>query len=319
MLVLVVRRLLLSIVTLAIVSVVVFTITEILPGDAATAYFGRERTPERLADFRANADLNRPVHERFLSWSGKLLKGDFGMSLSRKKPVTELIIVRFRNTLLLGVTAALISIPLAIILGVIAGLARNRSIDVMLSSIAISVMSIPTFVTAIFLTFIFSVELGLLPAVTTTGADASVKELLPAIILPTVTLMSTMIAPVFGMVRTRMIESMTSDFIQLAKLRGIPYARVIWRYALPNIMLPTIQILSLMTSSILGGLVIIETIFNYPGLGTLTVSAIQDRDIPLVQGIAILLAIICIFINLAADLLMLALDPKVRTLRNHII
>jgi len=315
MLVLVLRRLLLSVITLVIVAFVVFAITELLPGDAATAYLGREATPERLAKFRSDAGLNRPMPVRFLIWSGKLLKGDLGISIGRRKPVSELLRVRFRNTFLISALAALIGIPVAIGLGIMAALTRNRAVDLVLSTIAICGMSVPKFVVAILLSYIFSIELHILPSITVSAADAPITELVPSMILPIFTLVLTMLAPIVAMVRTRMIEVMTSDFVQMAIFRGVPYSRVVWRHALPNAMLPTIHVLALTTSSILGGLVIIETIFNYPGLGNLTITAIHDRDVPLVQGIAMLSATIYILINVAADLLTLAGNPKLRTLR----
>lgn len=315
MLTLILRRLVLSLVTVAMVSVVVFAITEILPGDIATAYLGRDATPERLAQLRTEAGLNKPVGKRFLYWTGNVLRGDFGISFARKKPVSELLSVRFRNTILMTGPALLIGIPLGIILGIVAALARERFLDGMLLSIALAGMSIPRFVIAILLTYVFSIELKILPAVSSISADAPVKELLPGIVLPCLTLALTIVAPILAIVRTRMTEVMISDFVQIAKLRGVPYARVIYRYALPNAMLPMMHLLALMTASILSGVVIIEAIFNYPGLGTLAISAIHDRDVPLLQGVAMLSAIICILINLIADWATLALNPKLRTRR----
>jgi peptide/nickel transport system permease protein len=315
MLTLILRRLVLSIVTVAMVSVVVFAITEILPGDIATAYLGRDATPERVAQLRTEAGLDKPVGKRFLYWTGNVLRGDFGISFARKKPVSELLRVRFRNTILMSGAALLIGIPLGIILGIFAALAREHFLDAMFSSIALAGMSIPRFVIAILLTYVFSIELKILPAVSSISADAPVKELLPGIILPCLTLALTIVAPILSIVRTRMSEVMISDFVQMAKLRGVPYARVIWRYALPNAMLPMMHLLALMTASILSGVVIIEAIFNYPGLGTLAISAIHDRDVPLLQGVAMLSAVICILINLIADWATLALNPKLRTRR----
>jgi len=315
MLALIARRLLLSVVTLVTVSIVVFVVTDLLPGDAATAFLGREATPERVAEFRAVKGLNRPAPLRFLSWSSNLLKGDFGVSFGRRKPVIELLQVRFRNTLMIGALSVLIGIPLAVVLGIIAALNRDRTIDLVLSSLAVCGMSIPRFVIAILLTYLFSIQLQLLPSITATPADAPITELLPSMVLPICTVVLAMLAPIIAMVRTRMIEVMTGDFVQMARLRGIPYSRVVWRYALPNAMLPTIPLLALTASSILGGLVIIEAIFNYPGLGTLTITAIHDRDVPLLQGIAMLLATLCIIINLAADVLILSVNPRLRTLR----
>lgn len=309
------RRFLLSVVTLAMVSVVVFTATELLPGDAATARLGREATPESLAAFRAAEGLDRPALARFLSWARKVLTGDLGVSSGRRKGVGELLRVRSRNTFLLGGVAACIGFPLAIALGIAAALTRDRAVDLTLSGLAIGVMSVPSFVAAILLTLVFSIWLGVLPAVTVTAADAPLAALLPDIVLPAATLVLVIVAPMLGMVRARMIDVMASEFVRMALLRGVPRAKVVWRYALPNALLPAIQVGALMASSILGGLVIIETVFNYPGLGTLTISAIRDRDVPLLQGIALLLSAVSILVSLAADLLTLTLNPRVRTWR----
>jgi peptide/nickel transport system permease protein len=317
MLALMARRLLLSIVTWVMASGIVFSITELLPGDMATAYLGREATPERLAEFRTALDLNRPVAIRFVSWGHNLLTGSFGTSFGRRRPVSELLKVRGRNTFLLASIAALFGIPLAILLGLIAGLSYEHSIDVLLSALAIGVMSVPTFVTALCLTYLFSIELRLLPAITSVAADAPIMALLSTAILPTASLSLIIVAPILGMVRTRVIDMMGSEFVQMAILRGVPFGRVVWRYVLPNAMLPTIQVLALTTSSLFAGAVIIEAVFNYPGLGTLTLSAIHDRDVPLLQGIAVLLATICVVTNLVADLLALSLNPRVRSLRTH--
>jgi ABC-type dipeptide/oligopeptide/nickel transport systems, permease components len=188
MLALVARRVFLSAVTLAIVCPLVFTITEILPGDVATAYLGREATPDRLATFRANAGLDRPAPIRFLAWANRLSRGDLGVSFGRRKSVRELLGIRFRNTLLLASMASLAGVPIAILLGIIAGLTRGRPSDLLISGVATGLMSIPGFVTAILLTLVFSSTLGMLPAVATASPDAPLSELLPGAILPALTL-----------------------------------------------------------------------------------------------------------------------------------
>ena len=315
MLKLIVRRLFYSLITLLIIAVVVFVAVEFLPGDTATAYLGREATPQRLANLRAELGLDRPATERFARWLGDALRGDFGMSLARDKPVVDLIGVRLRNSLLLGLSAALIGIPLALGLGIIAGLTRDRAPDLLISTAALIAMTLPEFVTATFLILVFSISLQLFPAVTVVPANAPILELLPNLVLPIVTLTLIMVAHILRMVRTSVIDVMTSDYVQMATLSGISYRRVVLRHALPNALLPAISITALTIAWLLGGLVIIEVVFNYPGLGTLLLDAIHTRDFPLVQGIALATAGVYVVVNLGADVLTLLLNPRLRTLR----
>lgn len=315
MLALIVRRLLLSVVTLTIVAVVVFATTELLPGDWATAYFGREATPERLERLRAELGLDRPATERFASWLGRALRGDLGSSLARKEPVLGLIASRLEKTFLLGGVAGLVAIPLALALGIIAGLTRGRRADVAISTISLIGMSLPEFVVGTVLIFVLSITLQIFPALTVVRADTSFVDFLPNIVLPAATLTIVWVAYILRMVRTTMIDVLASEYVEMATLKGIPRARVVLRHALPNALLPTINAIALMLAALLGGVVVIETVFNYPGVGLLLVTAIRNRDVPLIQGIAITIAVMYVTINLVADLLTTSLDPRLRSLR----
>lgn len=315
MLVLIVRRLLLSVVTLIIVAVVVFAVTELLPGDWATAYFGREATPERLERLRAELGLDLPATERFANWFGRAVRGDLGSSLSRKEPVVDVIAFRLRNSLLLGGVAGLVAIPLALALGIIAGLTRGRRSDVIISTISLIGMSLPEFVVGTVLIFALSIKVAIFPAVTIVRSDTTFVEFLPNIVLPAATLAIVWVAYVLRMVRTTMIDVLASEYVEMATLKGIPRARVVIRHALPNALLPTINVIALMMAALLGGVVVIETVFNYPGVGRLLVTAIRARDVPLIQGIAITVAVMYVTINLVADLLTTSLDPRLRSLR----
>jgi peptide/nickel transport system permease protein len=309
------RRFLFSVVTLLILSLVVFVGVELLPGDLATAFLGREATPTSLASLRAELGLDRPVLERYVNWLGDALHGDFGVSLARNRPVNELIGPRMRNTLLLGVTAGLIGLPLAILLGVIAGLTRDRKPDLWISTIALVLMTLPEFVTATLLILLFAITWPILPAVTIVGTGAPIKEMLPNIVLPVVTLAFVMVAHNLRMVRTNVIDVMTSDYVQMAILEGVPYRRVVLRHALPNALLPTINLLAMYIAWLVGGLVIVELVFNYPGIGTLMIQAVHDRDIPLVQSVILLVASAYVLLNLGADLLTMVLNPRLRSMR----
>lgn len=311
------RRIFLAFVTLFIISLIVFMGVEALPGDTATAYLGQSATPESLAALREEFGLNAPVHERYLAWLGGFLQGDLGDSLSKKKPVTELIGNRFRNTVVLASAAALVGIPLAIVLGVIAGLTRDKWPDVFVSTTSIVGMTLPGFVTATILIYFFAIRLEWFPAITLVPTDVPVVELLPNIVLPIITLTLIMIAHILRLVRTNMIDVLTSDYVQMAKLKGVPHWNIVFKHALPNAMLPTINVVALTLAWLLGGVAIIETVFNYPGIGQLMITAITDRDFALVQGIAIILAVIYIALNLIADVLSMILNPKLRTARGH--
>ena len=311
----IVRRLLLSVVTLFIVSLVVFLGVELLPGDLASAYLGREATPTRLESLRAELGLDRPALERYLNWLGDAIQGDLGMSLARNKPIAELIGLRLRNTLLLGLTAGLVGLPLALVLGIIAGLTRDRKPDLWISTVALVLMTLPEFVTATFLILLFAITWSIFPAVTIVPADASIKEMLPNIVLPVVALAFVMVAHNLRMVRTNVIDVMASEYVQMATLKGVPRAKVVLRHALPNALLPTINLVALYIAWLVSGVVIIEQVFNYPGIGTMMIQAVHDRDIPLVQGVVLVIAGAYVVLNLGADMLTMVLNPRLRSMR----
>jgi len=315
MLKLIMQRLALALLTLFAVCVLVFSVTEALPGDVCTAYLGRDAQGIRLENCRQERGLNKPAFERFTEWGTGVIQGDLGTSLKRNKSINDMLANRMRNTAVLASAAAAIGIPLAIMLGVFAALRRDKPLDVGLSTAAIFAMTIPEFVTATLLIFVFAIQLQWFPAVTTVRSTAPISELLPNIVLPVITLAFVMVAHIMRMVRSSMIEVMAGDFVQMARLKGVPYWRIVWYHALPNAMLPTVNIIALTIAWLLGGVVIIEQVFNYPGVGTLMIKGIYDRDLPLVQAIALVLAAVYIGCNLLADLASLALNPRLRTAR----
>ena len=318
MIYLIARRIFLALVTLLFISIIIFLGVEALPGDAATAYLGQSATPESLEALREEFGLNAPAHQRYLNWLGDILKGDLGKSMSRRgKPVSEIIGNQFRNTVVLAVAAAIVGIPLAIVLGVFTGLTRDKWPDILISFVAILGMTLPGFVTATVLIYFFSLRLEWFPAIAMVPTDAPVSEILPNIVLPIVTLTFIMVAHILRLVRTNMIDVMVSNYVQMARLKGVPVMKIIFQHGLPNAMLPSINVIALTMAWLLGGVAIIETVFNYPGIGKLMVNAIGDRDLALVQGIAIILASIYIGLNFIADLLSLILNPRLRTSRGH--
>ncbi len=314
MLNLIVRRLLLGLTSVALVSIIIFAGVEALPGDACTAFLEREAEGKRLENCREQLGLNRSAVERFLQWAGGALRGDFGVSADGEKSIAEVVGIRARNSLVLAVVAAAIGIPLAIFLGIVTALWRDRQVDIWVSAIAIFAMTIPEFVSATLLILIFSVWLGWLPGVVIISADAPIRELLPEIILPVIAVSMVLTAHILRMVRTSVIEVLASDYVQMATLKGVPYWQMVFRHVLPNALLPAINVIALTIAWLLGGLVVIEVVFNYPGLGRLMIDAISDRDLPVVQAIALILALVYVGVNLTADLLTMIANPRLRTL-----
>lgn len=303
-------------VTLIFVSLVIFIAIEALPGDMATAYLGRDATPASLAAYREEFGLNRPLSLRYLDWFTGIIQGDFGTSPLRDEPLSELIGYRFRNTVVLGLTAAVIGIPLAIFLGVYTALTRDKPADIFFSSISLALMTLPEFVIGTFLIFFLAIKVNWFSAVSLVQVDAPISQLLPNIILPVATLTCVMVAHILRLVRTSMIDVMESEYVVMARMKGVPLPRIVLKHALPNAILPSINIIALTIAWLIGGSVIIESMFNYPGLGRAILIGISSRDFMLVQGIAMVLATVYIGLNLIADLLGLLLNPKLRSERS---
>ena len=312
---LILQRLGSAVATLLLICIIVFATVELMPGDACTAFLGRDAKGQILENCRIERGLDRPALERFGEWAGGMLQGDLGNSMNRNKPIEDVVGWRLRNTLILSATSMLVGIPLALFLGVIAGLRRDRPIDIILSSTALFAMTIPEFISATVLILVFSITLGWTAGVVTVSYKAPILDLVASTVLPTVTLTLIMVAHILRMVRSSVIDTLESDFVLMARLKGVPFRRIVWRHVLPNSLLPTINVIGLTIAWLLGGVVVIETVFNYPGLGRLAVDAVADRDLPLIQAIALILGSIYILTNLFADLMALLLNPKLRTFR----
>ena len=315
MLKLILVRIAWALATFFFVSIIIFVAIEALPGDMATAYLGRDATPASYAYYREEFGLNRPLFVRYFEWFFGMIQGDFGTSPLRTDPIFDLIIYRLRNTVVLGLMAASIGIPLAIFLGIYTALNRDLRPDIILSSISLGMMTLPEFVVAALLIFIFGIRLKWFPAISILPADTPIRELLPNVWLPIITLTAVMIAHILRLVRTSIIDVMQSDFVVTAILKGVPMPRVILRHALPNAMLPTINVIALTIAWLMSGSIIIEAMFNYPGIGSMMLIGITSRDFMLVQAIVMVLAAVYIGLNLAADLLSLLLNPRLRSER----
>ena len=308
------RRCVLGAVTVAIVSAIIFLGVELLPGDACTAFLERDAKGQMLENCRKDFGLDRPALTRYFEWAGNALQGDLGMSASGRKSIAELVGHRMKNSLLLAAVSLSVGVPMAIFLGVITGLWRDRPIDLFFSTAAILAMTIPEFVSATVLILIFSVWLGWLPWIVVTSASAPASEFFPEILLPVFVLAMVMMAHILRMVRSSVIEVMAGDYIQMATLKGVPYWRIVFSHALPNALLPAINVVALTIAWLLGGVVVIEVVFNYPGLGRMMIDAISDRDLPVVQAIALIVASVYVGVNLTADILTMVANPRLRTL-----
>jgi peptide/nickel transport system permease protein len=300
--------------TVVIVSMIIFAGVEMLPGDACTAFLEREAQGKLLENCREAQGLNRPAVERYVDWASGAVRGDLGVSANGQKSIAELVGDRLANSLLLAACSLALGVPLAIFLGVVTGLWRDRPVDLILSTLTIFAMTIPEFVSATVLILVFSVWLGWLPGIVLTSASAPAAEFFPEIMLPVLVLTMVMTAHILRMVRSSVIEVMAGDYIQMATLKGVPYWRIVFRHALPNALLPAINVVALTIAWLLGGVVVIEVVFNYPGLGRMMIDAISDRDLPVVQAIALIVATVYVCVNLSADILTMFANPRLRTL-----
>ena len=308
----IIRRFLMVIVILWCISLVVFFVTEILPGDTATFILGQRATPENLAAIRNQLGLNQPLHQRYIAWITGLLQGDWGNSLLLKMPVLPILTDRLYNTAILAGLALLVGIPLGISLGIIAGLKRGSWLDQLILMVTMLAVSLPSFVIAIFLVIIFAAWLQWLPASSLVSGQANLVDNITVLILPTLTLVFEMLAHIARHTRSSLIEVLDSDYLRTAKSKGLFQHLIILRHALPNALLPTISVIALNVGWLLSGAVLVETVFAYPGLGRLLLQAISSRDIPLLQAITLVMATAFTLANLAADLLYRWLNPKIR-------
>jgi peptide/nickel transport system permease protein len=308
-----IRRILTGLLGLFAVSVIVFAAAQVLPGNAAMQILGRNATPQAVAQLSRQLGLDRSALAQYASWLGGLLHGNLGRSLAAQEPVSQFIGDRVRNTLVLAGVAVALMIPLGLGLGIIAGVRRDRPTDHAVTGFTLGAIALPEFVTGALLALIFGVWLSVLPPVSLVppGSDPLAH---PAIlVLPVLTLLLSGTAYIARMMRAGVIEAMGSDYVEAAVLNGIGRRRIIWKHALRNALAPTVQVLALTVQWLVGGVVVTETIFSYPGLGQGLVQAVQLRDLPVVQAVTMLLAAVYITINIVADLLVVLLIPKLRT------
>ncbi|MDQ3559487.1 MAG: ABC transporter permease [Pseudomonadota bacterium] len=310
---LVIGRVLSSLVTLVLVSLLIFSVLEILPGDVATRVLGRDATPESLATVRERLNLDDPAHLRYLTWFGNLARGDLGVSLISGRRIVDILGPRIFNTLLLSLYAFLLYIPLATLPALIQAIRRDQAVDHAFSVVTLVLLSVPDFLLATMLMIAFVVMTPLFPAMSLVDSSSTIGQYLHAMTLPAVTLAIVMAVYAVRMLRDNLIEVLDSDYIRMAELKGVPTRRVVWRHALPNALVPTLNVTALNLAYLIGGVVVVERVFSYPGFGSLLVDALQLRDLPLIEATVMIAAAVYIGANLFADIGAILLNPRLRT------
>jgi len=304
------RRLGLGLLTLFIVSVFISLGVEMLPGDLAEAVLGQAATPETLAAMRSQLGLNLPLHERYLNWLFGMLQGDMGKSLANKREIADLIGGRLGNTIFLASLAAMVAVPLAVTLGILAALYRHSFYDRCVNISTLSAISTPEFFLAYILVLFLSVKLGWFPSISNVSPGLSFWDQAFRCSLPALTLILVVIAHMMRMTRAAIINLLASPYIEMASLKGMTRWHIIVKHALPNALAPIINVIVLNLAYLVVGVVVVEVVFVYPGLGQLLVDSVSKRDIPVVQAAAMIFAGTYILLNLTADVLSIATNPR---------
>jgi peptide/nickel transport system permease protein len=310
---LVAGRILLSLLTLLIVSLIIFAMLEVLPGDVATRILGRDATPEALELLRIKLGLNDPAPLRYFHWLSGLLSGDLGQSLVSSRPVTEILAPRIYNTVLLSIYAFLLYLPLTMLPALIQAIRRDKPVDHGLSIITLVLLSMPDFLLATILLFTFVVLVPILPAISLVDHSSSALDYLRAMTLPALTLAIVMAVYAVRMLRDNLIEVLDSDYVRMAELKGLSARRVLLRHALPNALVPTLNVTALNLAYLVGGVVVVEKVFSYPGFGSLLVDSLQLRDLPVIETTVMIAALVYVGANLIADIAAILLNPRLRS------
>ncbi|WP_378949155.1 ABC transporter permease [Paracoccus sp. R86501] len=301
-----------AVVTLLIVSLIVFAATEMLPGDVVQILLGQAATPEAVAGLREAMNLDQPAIMRFAGWLGGLAQGDLGHSYANRMAVAELIGGRLANTMKLAALTAAFSVPVALLLGITTAIWRGSLFDRAVSSIVVAVISVPEFLVATAAVLVFAVWLGWLPALSFGGDTSSIWAVLRAYAMPVITLSFVVSAQMIRMTRAAVIETLKAPYVEMAFLKGASRSRMVLRHALPNAIGPIVNAMALSLSYLLGGVIIVETIFNYPGIAKLMVDAVSTRDLPLIQGCAMIFCLGYLTLITIADVVAILANPRLR-------
>lgn len=309
---LIVNRVALALVSLLVVSAVVFTITALLPGDAAQAQLGQEATAESLAALREQMGLNVPAHLRYWEWLSGMVKGNPGLSVITHMPVADMISSRLPNSVKLAAITAAIAVPLALALGIASAMWRGSWFDRLASSGAVAVVSVPEFLVATLAVLIFAVELRWLPALSYSSSVDSIGQMLRAFAMPVLSLCCVTMAQMMRMTRAAVVDQLRAPYIEMVRLKGASPTRMVLAHALPNAIGPIANAVALSMSYLLGGVIIVETIFNYPGIASLMVDGVSQRDMPLVQTCAMLFCAVYLLLVTLADICSIVANPRLR-------
>ncbi|MBJ2155546.1 ABC transporter permease [Variovorax sp. IB41] len=306
------QRIALALVSLLAVSVIVFAITAVLPGDAAQEQLGQDATPEAVAALRAQMGLDVPAPRRYAKWLLGMLKGDPGLSATTQMPVAELIASRLPNSLLLAAVTALFSVPIALALGIASAVWRGSWFDRAASTSAVAVVSVPEFLVATLAVLVFAVKLRWLPALSFVNDIESLGQLLRAFAMPVLVLCCVIVAQMMRMTRAAVIDQLEAPYIEMVRLKGASPMRMVLAHALPNAVGPIANAVALSLSYLLGGVIIVETIFNYPGIAKLMVDGVSQRDMPLVQTCAMIFCCAYLILVTTADIFGILANPRLR-------
>jgi peptide/nickel transport system permease protein len=306
------RRLFLLALTLLLTSALIFALTQLLPGDVARLILGREARPEALAALRQQLGLDLPPIQQYINWLGRFIVGDWGSSFtSGSAPIRPLVMARLGDSLKLALMTLVFAVPLSIVLGVIAGLRENKPADAAISLVSLAVVGLPEFVTGLVLINGLALGLGWFPASSnppTGGLDDWLRQLT----LPALTATFVLLAYIVRLTRAGVIDEMKKPYVRTAILKGLPQRTVLFKHVLRNALLPTITVIALSFGWLIGGLIVIENVFSYPGLGRLMVAAVERKDIPLMQAVVMVIIFFFALANLAADIIYALLNPRIR-------
>ena len=309
---LILKRIFSALITLLIVSALIYGFLEMLPGDVATRMLGRTATPETLANLREQLGLNEPALKRYFLWLYNIFQGDFGTALTSKRPITEILAPKIFNTLILSGCAFILYLPLSFITALLQAYYKNKNIDISLSIITLIILSLPDFIIGTIMIVVFVVVFPIFPAISLVGEYSDFSEWFMALVMPSITLALVMSVYAVRMLRDNLIEVLDSEYIFMAKLKGLSKSTVLIKHALPNAIIPTLNITALNLGFLIGGVVIVEKIFTFPGFGNLLIDSIKFRDLPLVEATILIAAAFYIFANLLTDILSIIFNPKLR-------
>ena len=307
-----VKRLAMGLLTIIVISILVFMGVEALPGDTAEAILGQSATPETVEAFRKELKLDLPPHIRYFAWLKGFFKGELGNSLANGRPVSELIGWRFANTIFLAGVSALISVPLSVLLGILAALYRNSLFDKTISMVTLSAISFPEFFIAYIFIALFSVQFNFFPSISNISSTTPFWEKIYMVVLPSLTLCMVVTAHMMRQTRAAIINILGAPFIEMARLKGLKRLRIIWHHAFPNALSPVINVIAVNIAYLVVGIVIVEVVFVYPGLGQLLVDSVSKRDLPVVQASGLIFAATYVGFNLLADILSILSNPRLR-------